>query len=306
VAELRLYHLDVFAERPYQGNPLAVVVGGEDLPSEAMQAIARELHLSETAFVLPAGERDGAVARLRIFTPTVEMPFAGHPSVGSAWLLTRLGRAPAEFAFDVAAGRLAAVVEGAQLQGPAWVRSPRPRPAEVEDPGALTAAVLATAGLAERDLAGPGPELWSTGNEHHLTLLRPGTDLAILRPDLGALAGTLGERGWLVASFDEPGRARVRYFAPGLGVAEDPATGSAAAAFVGYLAARHPEALDGGRLRITQGAELGQPSVLHAAWRDDEAWIGGTCHLLYQAELLTPGERADGPPGGQYHAREGE
>ena len=89
-------------------------------------------------------------------------------------------------------------------------------------------------------------------------------------------------------SLQGKGRARVRYFAPGLGVAEDPATGSAAAALAGYLATHDPAALDGGRLRIVQGVELGQPSLLLAAWRDGDAWIGGTCHLLYQADVQAP------------------
>jgi trans-2,3-dihydro-3-hydroxyanthranilate isomerase len=296
-ARLRLYHLDVFAERPYEGNPLAVVTGGAALDAAAMQAIARELHLSETVFVLPpeAAERAGEVAaRLRIFTPAAELPFAGHPSVGAAWWLASFAGAPAEFALEVEAGRLAAIVEG-EGPGPVWVRAPRPAQAAVADLAGLNRAVLAAAGLGGGDLAGPEPQVWNTGNEHHVTLLGPGADLAGLRPDLGALAEALGQRGWLAVSLGSAGHARVRYFAPGLGVAEDPATGSAAAALVGYLAAHAPGALDGGALRIVQGVELGQPSLLLAARRDGDTWIGGRCHLLYQADLLAPA--AAGPGG---------
>ena len=309
VSGLRLYHLDVFAERPYEGNPLALVTGGQDLAAEAMQAVARELHLSETVFVLPAAERtgersdaadgrppeaagaEGVAARLRIFTPAMELPFAGHPSVGAAWWLARFAGAGPSFGLQVQAGPLAAEVEGDAGPGPVWVRAPRPAQAAVDDLAGRTAALLAAGGLGPGDLAGPEPQVWSTGNEHHVTLLGPGVDLGALRPDLGAVADALGPAGWLVVSLQGRGRAKVRYFAPGAGVAEDPATGSAAAALVGYLAARDPGALDGGRLRSVQGVELGQPSLLEAAWRDGEAWIGGTCHLLYQADLLAPGQR---------------
>lgn len=296
---LRLYHVDVFAERPYAGNPLAVVEGGEGLDAAAMQAVARELNLSETAFVLPSEQ--GGAYRLRIFTPAAELPFAGHPSVGSAWLLARLGRIPAGVTsrFEVAAGVLAATPDP---DGPTWVQAPSPRPLD-EQPQGLAGELLAAVRLGRGDLLGPEPELWSTGNHHAVVLLAPGTDLAAVRPDLGRLAALLGEATCCLAVVQGPGRAWVRVFAPGLGVAEDPATGSAAAALAGTLAARHPEGLSGGAVEIRQGAELGQPSLLHARRSTGEAqrrrqaplsdeesmtWIGGTCHLLYEADLLPP------------------
>jgi trans-2,3-dihydro-3-hydroxyanthranilate isomerase len=292
---LPLYHLDVFAERPYAGNPLAVVLAddGPEPSADAMQTIARELHLSETVFVL-AGGGDGT--RLRIFTPATELPFAGHPTVGAAWLLAHLGRVPAgsPFGLEVAAGPLEARVEAGAGDAPgrATVRTPTPRPAVAHHPdltGRLTATVLDAAGLSGSDLAGPPPEAWNTGNFHHITLLRPDTDLAALDPDLGRIAAAFPDGGCLFVVVDAPGRARVRYFAPALGVPEDPATGSAAAALIGYLAARRPDALDGGRIRIEQGAGMGQPSVLHGSWHDGVVEISGTVHLLYQAELPRPG-----------------
>src|SRR5919199_3567260 len=91
MTRLRYEVVEVFTDRPFTGNPLAVVFGGEALAGEQMQAIAREFHLSETAFVLPPTTAD-ATYRLRIFTPEAELPFAGHPSVGAAWTLARLGR----------------------------------------------------------------------------------------------------------------------------------------------------------------------------------------------------------------------
>lgn len=287
---LRLFHLDVFAERPYAGNPLAVVLGGESLDATAMQAVARELNLSETAFVLPSEQ--GAY-RLRIFTPATELPFAGHPSVGSAWLLARLGRIPAAAAsaFEVEAGLLAAEPAA---DGPTWVKAPPPRPV-ADQPAGLAEELLAAVGLDRGALLGPAPELWSTGNHHAVVLLAPGTDLAAVRPDLGRLAALLETGTCCLAVVQGPGRAWVRVFAPGVGVAEDPATGSAAAALAGALAARHPAGLDAGAVEIRQGAEMGQPSLLHALQTaDGETWIGGTCHLLYEAELATPAVGAAG------------
>jgi trans-2,3-dihydro-3-hydroxyanthranilate isomerase len=294
---LPLYHLDVFAERPYAGNPLAVVLAGDgpEPSAAAMQTIARELHLSETVFVLAGGTQG---TRLRIFTPATELPFAGHPTVGAAWLLAHLGRAGtgSPFGLEVAAGPLEARVEagdGGGL-GVATVRAPTPHPAGADErepdlTGRVASAVLEAAGLSGSDLAGPPPESWSTGNLHHITLLKPGTDLDAIRPDLRRLAESFPEGGCLLAVVDSPGRARARYFAPALGVPEDPATGSAAAAFTGFLALRRPEALDGGRVRIEQGDGMGQPSVLHGRWRDGMVEISGTVHLLYEAELPRPG-----------------
>jgi trans-2,3-dihydro-3-hydroxyanthranilate isomerase len=105
------YHvLDVFTDRPYAGNPLAVVLDGDDLSTESMQAIAREFNLSETTFPTSSDRADYAV---RIFTPGTELPFAGHPSIGTAWLLARLGRIPAgEVRQDCAAGVLPVAVTG--------------------------------------------------------------------------------------------------------------------------------------------------------------------------------------------------
>jgi len=272
---------------------------GPELTAGAMQAIARELHLSETVFVLSA---DAGAIPLRIFTPSTELPFAGHPTVGAAWLLARLGLVLTgePFILKVAAGRLAAEVEGGDegVPGMARVRAPTPAPAgqtgDAGSPGPdltgrVAAAVLEAAGLSGSDLAGPPPEAWSTGNLHHITLLKPGTDLDAVRPDLTRLAASFPEGGCLLAVVDAPGRARARYFAPALGVPEDPATGSAAAALTGFLAARVPGALDNGRVRIAQGDGMGQPSVLHGAVdADGEVEISGTAHLLYQAELPRP------------------
>jgi trans-2,3-dihydro-3-hydroxyanthranilate isomerase len=300
MAPLRLYHVDVFAERPFAGNPLAVVLDGESLSAGAMQTIARELKLSETAFVLPA--REGAY-RLRIFTPAAELPFAGHPTVGAAWLLARLGRIPAGASspFEVEAGLLATTPG---TDGPTWVRAPSPQPLATQPEG-LADALLPALGLERGDLLGPEPELWSTGNHHAVVLLAPGTDLAAVTPDQGRIAALLQHATCYVAVVQGPGKAWVRVFVPALGVPEDPATGSGAAALTGALAARHPEGLADGAVEIRQGAEMGQPSVLHA--RQDpaegaatiegvppetETWIGGTCHLLYETDLAAPPDDA--------------
>jgi len=156
------YHvLDVFTDRPYAGNPLAVVLDGDDLSTESMQAIAREFNLSETTFPTSSDRADYAV---RIFTPGTELPFAGHPSVGTAWLLARLGRIPAgEVRQDCAAGVLPIAVtgSGATLTGGAPTVSdpldaePLLRSVGLEAGSLAGIAPPRTAGATTRALASP-------------------------------------------------------------------------------------------------------------------------------------------------------
>ena len=249
--------VDVFTDRPFAGNPLAVVLDADDLSAGQMQALAAEFALSETAF--PLRPDDGSDYRLRIFTPEVELPFAGHPSVGAAWVLHRLGRLPAgDVVQSCGAGRLAVRVSAEQV---VLAGSP-PRCGPELDPGPLLAAV----GLGAADLAGT-PRTAGAGLD--FTFL-PVTAGAVARavPDLAALRALPLGAGLSVTALDlAAGEAHSRVFVPSVGIAEDPATGSAAVGLGAYLAGA-------GLLRdgeasyvVRQGAELGRPSTLRCTVR---------------------------------------
>jgi len=248
--------VDVFTDTPYAGNPLAVVLGAEGLGRGQLQALAREFALSETAFALPPTV-PAADYRLRIFTPEVELPFAGHPSVGSAWVLRALGRlGAAESVQECGAGLLPVAVcdRGASLAGGT------PSVGDPLDPAPLLSAVgLGRADIA--DLAGPPPRAAGAGLSFgYLPVRRDAVDRAV--PDLAALR-RLGLQGGLsVASYDD-GLAYARVFAAGVGVAEDPATGSAALGLGVWLVASGLAEGEGGtEYVVAQGVAMGRPSRL--------------------------------------------
>lgn len=249
--------VDVFTDRPYAGNPLAVVHGATELDTGQMQAIAAEFGLSETAFPLPPTQ-PGADYRLRIFTPSRELPFAGHPSVGAAWVLARAGLIRAgDVVQECGAGLLAVQVDGhgAQVVGGAPVVGP------TRDGAALAAA----AGLSAADLDPTvAAGVAAAGVPYAFLPVRPGA-VARAVPDPAALrAATADLVGVTVVSFDPAARAaHVRMFAPGAGVVEDPATGSAAVALAVLLVDRGVLAADGQTgFTVAQGAEIGRPSTL--------------------------------------------
>lgn len=249
---LRYEIVDVFTDRPFAGNPLAVVFGAEELTDAQYQSVAREFNLSETAFVLPPVA--GGDYRVRIFTPAVELPFAGHPSVGTAATLVRLGRlAAGGLVQECGAGNLpiAATDSTARLTGGTPTVGP-----ELD-----AAPLLAAVGLAAEDLAGPTPRVAGCGIDSAHLLVRPDA-LARVSVDLGALrrAGyTLAVSAW----DGDARRSRSRVFAADLGVPEDPATGSAALAHGVYLVATGLLPGDGEHAySVRQGVEMGRPSTL--------------------------------------------
>ncbi len=269
----RFFTLDVFTSRPFAGNPLAVVLESEGLDTATMQAVAREFNLSETVFVLPAS-RPSCRARARIFTPRAELPFAGHPTIGTAVLLARLdGQAgPRELVLEEGVGPVACTaepLEGARGRASfALAREPE-QVGEAEDPAALAAAL----GLTLDDIGCDGflPGHWSAGVPFVFVPVHGLEAVERSRPDPKLWDDTFGPDDPSAAyvfcrATVEPGHAfHARMFAPGLGVAEDPATGSAAAAFAGVIA-RHGGLPDGDhRLAIEQGYEMGRPSVIELA-----------------------------------------
>lgn len=256
---LRLLRYDVFTDRPFAGNPLAVVIDPPMLDDRQMQRVAQELNLSETVFL--SDEGDGVVGA-RIFTPTTELPFAGHPTVGAAVALADEGRIDGRVVLREGVGP----VEVTIADGVATLTTPRPPVAvDTADPGEVMAAVGLELGDLHPDL---GPRGWSVGVPFTVVglrdvaaLARAEVDLARWRdhlefsdaPDLYLLAPVDGVRGE---------RWRARMFGPHVGVAEDPATGAAAAAACGYLAGVAGDGRLAEGWAIEQGVEMGRPSEI--------------------------------------------
>ncbi len=242
--------VDVFTDRAFAGNPLAVVLDADRLSTEQMQSLAREFNLSETTFVLPP-TTDEATYRARIFTATTELPFAGHPSVGTAWLLVHRGRHEAgTLVQECGAGLVQLFVDdhGAMLTGAA------PTQSGVVD----EAPYLQALGLRAEDLDATPLRLCGCGLDWGY--LRVADDaLGRIALDQTALAALPGA-GVCVFSYRDV-RAHARVFAGGVGVSEDPATGSAALGLGVFLVASGLLPADGeSSYEIAQGAEIGRPS----------------------------------------------
>jgi trans-2,3-dihydro-3-hydroxyanthranilate isomerase len=257
--------VDVFTERPLTGNQLAVVLDAEGLSDQRMQAVAREFNFSETTFVTPSTAA-GCDWRVRIFTPSEELPMAGHPTIGTGVVLEALGRARERTVFELGVGPTPVRVR------PGWAEMDQRPPtfgAEHPDPAALAAAISA----APDDLA-PGlpPQAVGTGLSHLMVPVRSLDVVRRLRPLTdrweAAMAGFEKLAVYAFALEGElPGSdAHCRMFAPPLGIPEDPATGSAAGPLACYLAVRATPGPDGTRrFRFEQGFEMGRPSLLEAS-----------------------------------------
>jgi trans-2,3-dihydro-3-hydroxyanthranilate isomerase len=274
---LRYVLADVFTDRPLAGNQLAVFTDGRDLDDETMQAIAHELKLSETVFVLPPSE--GGHARIRIFTPVMELPFAGHPVLGSAFVLgapLQLG----EIRLETGSGVVPIQLErdGARISF-GWMAQPVPQWELYREADEL----LALLGV-ESQLP---VELYTLGPGHVFIELRSAGEVAALSPDFGALA-RMTQAG--VNCFAGSGaKWKTRMFAPGSGVAEDPATGSAAGPLAIHLA-RHGRIAFGDEIEISQGEEVGRPSTLYARvfgedGHIDRVEVGGSAVIVARGEF---------------------
>ena len=295
----RKFHtLDVFTNTALSGNPLAVVLDCDGLDSARMQAIAREFNLSETVFVLDP--RDPVnTARLRIFTPSRELPFAGHPTIGTAILLAEL-RAPEMLAredisvvLEEEVGPVACTVR--HVKGaPPRARFDIPRLPQAGDALGPRAAIAAALGLDEADIGLPGhaPSRFSAGVPYAFVPVTGRAALARAAPRSVHWRDAFGPGGFGAFLYcDEPagkGHAwRARMFAPAFGIDEDPATGSAAAAFAGVLMAYAPPGDGDHALVIEQGFEMGRPSLITLGLVVENgtlksASIGGEAVLLTQ------------------------
>jgi trans-2,3-dihydro-3-hydroxyanthranilate isomerase len=270
--------VDVFTDVPLEGNPLAVFDDGVGLEAVAMQRVARELNLSETVFVLPASH--AADAWVRIFTPYVELPFAGHPVLGAAFVLA--GRSgSSSIALETGAGLVpVALTRSGDQVVYGEMEQPIPVPEPFGDPQALL-----------RALGVPGSELpveaYRNGPVFVYVALSCEDAVASLEPDMRALAGLEG--GFGVSCFAGSGvQWKTRMFGPALGVPEDPATGSAAGPLAFHLA-RHGWIEYGREIEIRQGAEIRRPSVLRARVeggpeRVQRIVVGGSAVIVARGE----------------------
>jgi len=258
---------DVFTDTPLEGNQVAVFTDARELPEEQLQPLARELNYSETVFVYPAA--GNGHARIRIFTPAVEIPFAGHPTLGTAFVLAaplQLG----EIRLETGMGVIPVVLE---REGARIIFGRMSQPIPTVEPYADEAALLAALGVERSELP---VELYDNGLRHVYVCLASPDDVARLRPDLTRLADLDAVLG--INTFAGSGTTwKTRMFAPAGGVAEDPATGSAAGPLAVHLV-RHGLVQPGEEIEITQGVEIKRPSKLYAR-------VGGTPDSIESVEV---------------------
>jgi trans-2,3-dihydro-3-hydroxyanthranilate isomerase len=276
VASLRYVVADVFTDTPLTGNQLAVFTDGRDVHDETMQKLAREVNFSETVFVLPPEQ--GGHARIRIFTPATELPFAGHPVLGSAFVLgapLQLG----EIKLETGSGIVPVTLEreGARISF-GWMQQPIPEWelfAEAEE-------LELVLGVRSRLPV----ELYHLGPMHVFLELGSEDEVGALRPDFAALERFHAGINCFAGSGK---RWKTRMFAPADGVPEDPATGSAAGPLAIHLA-RHGRIEFGDEIEISQGVEIGRPSTLYARVEGSHARIervevGGSAVIVARGEF---------------------
>ena len=275
--------LDVFNDQPFGGNPLAVFPEGHQVPGERMQAIAQEFNLSETVFVLPG--TDGADADLRIFTPQKELPFAGHPTVGTALALYWAGKLGARGQFRVQAGLIEIRIEDerATIIAPELARrieGDLPSAEQIADAVGLDAGDIVTSNAS--------PAICSSGTP--LFFVQVSGKAALQRAVSGDIPAEPGG-GALVALDDlSDGIVYVRVFAPRFGISEDPATGGAAAALPAFLKLLGHDVR---RFTIHQGEFMGRPSfidveVLSAEEHGLRTAISGRAVIMSRGQLILP------------------
>jgi trans-2,3-dihydro-3-hydroxyanthranilate isomerase len=290
--------LDVFTRRPLAGNPLAVVLDAHGLDEARMQAIAREFNLSETVFVLPPKDARHR-ARLRIFTPARELPFAGHPTVGTAVLLAlndhRSGAASQAFGLEEEVGIVSCVAEVGEEAGYARFRLPRLPEVAGEGVGAADAAWALGLDPGEIGFERHVPSRHSAGVAFNYIPVASLEAAARARPAAGAFdkvfAGDHPAVYVYARQTEEPGHHfHARMFAPSFGIGEDPATGAAAAGFAGALMQCEPLAQGEHSLVIEQGYKMGRPSQIDLQLVIEDgalvsAEIGGSAVVVARGDL---------------------
>jgi trans-2,3-dihydro-3-hydroxyanthranilate isomerase len=269
--------LDVFTSEPLQGNQLAVFVDGRPLSEGQMQRIAREMNFAETVFLLPAGE--GGDAWVRIFTPWRELPFAGHPVLGAAFVV---GRSKGTDVVGLETG-LGLIMVALERDGDRVTFGRMQQPIPQAEPFEQQRELLHAIGVESSLLP---VELYRNGPPHVYVRLPSPEAVAALTPDMAALEGL----GVAADCFAGLGRSwKTRMFYPAAGIAEDPATGSAAGPLAVHLV-RHGEIAYGDEIEIRQGEEVGRPSLLYAVVagegdRIDSVEVGGAAVIVAKGHM---------------------
>lgn len=302
---IRYLHLDVFTDRPFEGNQLAVFPEPGDLSAAQMQAITREMNFSECTFIFPAsGSGD---VRMRIFTPGEELPIAGHPTIGSTFALAREGaiaRGRASFVYELGIGPTQVSLEWAgEALSFAWMTQPLPAfGATIDDHEPLASAV----GLPVSDLlAGVPPQVVSCGVPFLFVPLASRAAVDAVTLDRRALVRCLERAGvqevpgfFFTAEGADPGTVYSRMLAPGLGVTEDPATGAASGPLGCYLLRHGLVSPDRARQLLSlQGVAMRRPSRVHISIDSTDGTItrvrvGGKAVLIGSGELEIPPDSA--------------
>jgi trans-2,3-dihydro-3-hydroxyanthranilate isomerase len=300
----RYYTADVFTDRPFGGNQLAVFPDARGIDSARMQEIAREFNFSETTFVLPP-DNPRHTRRVRIFTPGTELPFAGHPTVGTAHVLAAIGDIPlagetTNIVFEEGVGPVAVTVRS-NGRRPVFAQLSVAKLPEIGPPPPPAARLAAMLSLDVSDLAGAEmpPEAVSCGLPYLLIPLASRDAVARSRLRADQWEETL--RGYwtddiFVFALDpelDGSDVHARMFAPGLGVFEDPATGSACAALGGYLASRHARHDGTVRWVVEQGFEMGRPSIMEVevdkrGGAVTGVRVGGSTVLVCEGQMEVP------------------
>jgi trans-2,3-dihydro-3-hydroxyanthranilate isomerase len=279
LAQYRYVVCDVFTDTPLAGNQLAVFTDAREMDEELFQPLAREINFSETVFVLPA--EDEGHARIRIFTPSSELPFAGHPTLGTAFVLAG-PLSLDEIKLETKAGVVPVRLE---REGPKIAFGRMEQPLPTVEPYEGEAELLAALGIERSELP---VEVYDNGLRHVYVTLASEDAVAALRPDLNRLAELPGVLGVNCIAGSRV-RWKTRMFAPGGGVAEDPATGSAAGPLAFHVA-RHGRSEFGEEIEISQGAEIGRPSTLYARVegtpdRAERVEVGGCAVVVARGEF---------------------
>jgi trans-2,3-dihydro-3-hydroxyanthranilate isomerase len=285
VPAFRYVVADVFTDTPLQGNGVAVFTDARELAEEQLQPLARELNLSETVFVYQP-EDDGH-AKIRIFTPAAELPFAGHPTLGTAFILAaplQLG----EIRLETGAGTVPVSLERDESGAIVFGRMSQPIPSVESYAGAEE--LFSMLGVEGSELP---VELYDNGMRHVYVGLPSEDEVAALRPDVSRLAAELPPVLGINTFAGSDSRWKTRMFAPAGGVPEDPATGSAAGPLAVHLA-RHGRIAFGDEIEISQGAEVRRASTLYARVEgsSDEVTrveVGGSAVVVARGEFRLAG-----------------
>ncbi len=273
---------DVFTDTPLTGNQLAVFTDARDLDTETMQALAREMNFAESVFVL-SPEAPNADVRIRIFTPGLELPFAGHPTLGAAFVL---GGPLSKIVIRLETGAGVVPVE-LEREGPKIVFGRMEQPLPPWSPAENVEAILASVGV---ERSGLPVERYELGPGHVYVELDSPEQVAALAPDFAAMKRATNDG---VNCFARDGdRWKTRMFAPSHGVVEDAATGSAAGPLAVHLA-RHGRIAFGEQIEISQGAEIKRPSTLYAqvdgtADAIERVVVGGSAVVVARGDFRLP------------------